>query len=80
MSDDTLNYKTSHLFAMPSFVEGIGRILDFSGSLNQYNSSPSGEDADLRAVSADWFAVGDDLKNALEEYHNQYVSERETED
>lgn len=55
---------TFSLFAKPSFVEGVGRILDFGGSMSQYNSSTSGQEADFRALSSDWRAIGEDMSEA----------------
>lgn len=56
------------LYARPSFFEGMARLFDFGGSLNQYNYSKSPNEADLRAMEADWQMVGEDLRNALKEY------------
>jgi hypothetical protein len=55
------------LFARPSFAEGVGRIMDLSNSLNAYNDSRSGTEADLRALRRDWMAIGHDVRVALEE-------------
>lgn len=57
---------TTFLFARPSFLEGLARIFDFSGALNEYNISATPEQADARALRSDWMAVGDDLRNALD--------------
>ncbi len=54
------------LFARPSFVEGISRALDMGGTLQEYNSSISPEQADSLALGADWRVVGQDLLNAME--------------
>ena len=56
---------TSFLFARPSFLEGLARIFDFGGSLNQYNTSATPEEADKRALRSDWLAVGDDMRRAI---------------
>jgi hypothetical protein len=57
---------TKLLFASPSFLEGVGRIVDFGGTLTEYNRSPSGAVADYVALACDWRAVGNDLKNVVE--------------
>ncbi len=62
-----MNDYTGFLYARPSFYEGMGRLLDFGNHLNQYNSSISPEQADALALYADWLAVGDDLRLAIEE-------------
>ena len=65
--------RASLLFAHPSALGGIARILDFGGTLNEYNTANSGEQADLLAAWADWLAVGDDLWTALRTYENQHM-------
>ncbi len=55
------------LYATPSIAEGIGRILDFGNTLTEYNTSPSGEQADFLALRADWRAVAADLRSAMVE-------------
>lgn len=58
------------LFARPSFMGGMARILDFGGTLKEYNTSPNEQMADAKALSEDWKAVGDDLRSALAEYRS----------
>ncbi|MFH1903424.1 MAG: hypothetical protein ABIK20_05180 [Candidatus Omnitrophota bacterium] len=53
------------LFAKPSFCEGIARIVDFGGILNEYNISRTPEETDYLALSSDWGCVGQDIYNAL---------------
>ena len=50
------------LFARPSFLEGVARILDLGTTLNEYNKSI---DADATALTMDMYAVGDDLREAI---------------
>lgn len=57
---------TTFLFARPSFSEGMGRILDFGNTLTEYNTSPSGEEADCRAFWSDWSAIGFDLHQVMQ--------------
>jgi hypothetical protein len=65
---ETVSPYTDFLYARPSFLEGMARIVDFLGLLQGYNASLTAEAADIRAVLADWDAVGDDFRLALEEY------------
>ena len=58
---------TSRLFARPSFIEGMARIFDMGGTLNEYNASPSGEEADAVAMWSDWAAIGQDMYAALDD-------------
>ena len=52
------------LFARPSFIEGIARIFDFSGTISEYNRCENGEEADYRALWSDWHAIGMDIREA----------------
>jgi len=58
------------LAARPSFVEGVARIFDFGGTLNEYNQSltPAQADAlafraDIEALRQDVLATGEQLRN-----------------
>ena len=55
---------TDFLYARPSILEGIGRNIDFFGTLNSYNYSENGEDADKTAIASDLLAVYKDLHEA----------------
>lgn len=54
---------TTFLFALPSFWESAGRILDLAGVTNGLNLL--GEATDPLALAADWAALGEDFRNAL---------------
>ncbi|MDR1611902.1 MAG: hypothetical protein LBT97_03865 [Planctomycetota bacterium] len=54
------------LFQRPSFIEGIGRILDAESALNSYNRNVSSEQADAQATAADWCMVGNDINKAMQ--------------
>jgi len=57
------------LFAAPSFFEGMARVLDIRGTIEElsYNKSSTPEEADVQALRSDWSVVVDDLDNSLEE-------------
>jgi hypothetical protein len=57
---------TDLLYARPSFLEGAVRLFDFAGALNVYNESLTGDEADFRALRADWYAVGQDVYEVLQ--------------
>jgi hypothetical protein len=59
---------SSFLFARPSFIEGVARIVDVGGTLNVYNVAPDGATADAWASAADWQAVGDCMKQSILRY------------
>jgi hypothetical protein len=52
------------MFARPSFVSGLARILDFGGTLNEYSDTTSDDEADYRALESDSLAVGDAIREA----------------
>lgn len=60
--------RSTFLFATPSFLEGIARLVDFGGGLQEFNSSEDEAQADARATAQDWAAVGDDLRAAAKAY------------
>lgn len=62
---------TNFLFARPSFLEGVGRLVDFGDTLTEFNRSLDDEQADYLALVADWSAVGDDIGAVI----SRYVSE-----
>lgn len=64
MSDDL---HSDYLFARPSLAEGAARIVDVSNSLNMYNYSRHGDEADARAIYEDWKALGHDVRVSLEQ-------------
>jgi hypothetical protein len=62
---------TTYLYATSSFLEGVARLVDFTGSLNTYNCSDSPEQADFKAISSDWMVVGGDLRKAIKDCQDQ---------
>ena len=59
-------FVSDFLFARPSFIEGVGRILDVGNVLNTYNGARTPVEADARAINQDWRAIGRDVRAALE--------------
>lgn len=62
---------TDFLFARPSFIEGMARIVDFGNTLNHYNDSPTPQDADRVALSMDWGMVGEDMYQAISNFETE---------
>ena len=62
---------TTYLYATSSFLEGVARLVDFTGSLNIYNCADSPEQADFKAISSDWMVVGGDLRKAIKHLQGQ---------
>lgn len=61
--DDSV--RSTFLFALPTWQEGVGRLVDFADALTEYNSTKEPENADARATAQDWLAVGDELRTAM---------------
>jgi len=59
--------QTDFLFAQPSFASGAARALDLWGQLDAYNESATTATADENAIAADWFVVGQDIFDALQQ-------------
>ena len=55
----------SFRFAMPSFLSGMARTLDFMGTLDDHQADWGDERLDALAVYHDWSAVGNDLGAAM---------------
>lgn len=61
-------YSSDFLVASPSLLSGAGRLFDFYGQFDEYNTSRNGTEADNKATASDWGMVGDDLRSAIAEY------------
>jgi len=55
------------LFANPSFIGGMASVLDLGSTLVAYNRSPSGSEADGRAIMSDWRNTGKDIAAAIDQ-------------
>lgn len=66
MNDQKDSYRTTFLFATPSFARGVGTIFNIWGNYYDYNISKTPQEADFRAIESDWGMVGQDIKNAFE--------------
>lgn len=61
----------SYLFACPTFWSGAARLLDLGNTFDQYNHSPSGQEADTIGMLIDWDAIGQDLWFSYEDYSSE---------
>ena len=66
----TMGY-SDFLFAQPGFLEGMARVVDTAGALNQYNRMPSSQEADALAMWADWAAVGAEIAAAAAQFNGR---------
>ncbi len=62
------------LFANPSILEGMSRVLDIGATLNEYNVSLSPEEADCAAIRSDWEAVASDIRSAMEKQRERLAA------
>ena len=66
-----MNERFGLLYATPSFLEGVARVIDIGDTLTEYNGSENGVEGDVRALRSDWQAVGDDLRRAMAQYRQE---------
>lgn len=73
-------------YARPSFVEGMARVLDIGGTLNQFDADdlmemhremrarrlaqPTGPEAEAEAIRRAWLTVGRHLRDAMGYYED----------
>jgi len=65
------NSPTFRLFALPSFIEGAGSVIDIFGSFDNYNHDDTPEEADLNALRSDWRAIGLDFEKAVNQFQEE---------
>lgn len=49
-----------------SFSDGMGSLICPSGSKERYNFDNTKEAADFNSLYADWLAIGEDMKKAID--------------
>ncbi len=64
---------SSVLLNKPKFISGMMRIFDMGATYTDYNSKKSGLEIDRQAFYSDFYAVGEDLKEATGEFVKTYV-------
>ena len=70
--------RTDYLFATPSFLTGVARLLDLSGRFDVYNDSADEAVADARAIYSDWRMVGQDLAGAMTVVEREQATPQDT--
>jgi len=60
-----LNKRTDFLFTEKNFWTGLASTFTMFGGTAEFNTSNSGEEADIKAISSDWEMVGEDFKKAM---------------
>ena len=67
-------YMPYDLFAEPSFVEGMARVIDIGNTLQEYNTSKTDHEADSKALKNDWKMIGGDVKKAMNMYEQELAT------
>jgi len=62
---------TDYLFTMPSFLSGMGSVLNLGGIHTNYNQNLTPQEADRKALASDFKAVGEDFKTAMRVYEKR---------
>jgi len=72
-AEETMNkrVKTDFLFAQPSLASGAARVLDLGSQFEDYNRCDTTDEADGKAIAADWLVVGQDLSDAIEQNESE---------
>jgi hypothetical protein len=63
---DRAKIMDSYLFASPSFLSGVARVVDLGGIFDDYNVSRTPQEADAAGLRSDWADVGRDLRSAFQ--------------
>lgn len=71
MSDNKLIIESSILYSSPSFFKGIARSGDLFGQLDEYNYSDTEAEADNKALAWDWYVVGSDISQSMDDINEQ---------
>lgn len=57
---------STYLFSKPKVIDGIASVIDLFGMYTIYNESPTGQEVDRRAFTADIQAMQKDGMNAFQ--------------
>lgn len=65
---------TGYLFSRPSFLSGLGSVLNLAGNYFEYNYSKSSNETDRKALQSDWKSIGQDIsfsihRNSVKKLH-----------
>jgi hypothetical protein len=63
---EEVNKMDDFLFASPSFICDMGRVIDLGATMTRFNKSESAAEADMRALSNDWSVVGAEIRQAAD--------------
>jgi hypothetical protein len=67
-------YKSDYIFVTPSFLMGMGSILNIAGNYFPFAQASSPAEADYNAIESDWGVIGRDIQNATEDVAGDCVN------
>ncbi len=56
---------TDFLFAKPTFISGMGAVIDLGGTMVRFNELLTPDEADYLALANDLATVGHDIRNFM---------------
>jgi hypothetical protein len=65
--------KTFRLFAIPSFASGVASAFDLFPDVSIINSSISPDEADIKAMQADFEMAGKDIEESMYEWEKEFT-------
>ena len=69
-----MNLRTDFLYARPSWLSGLARVLDLFGVFDSYNESRNPREADARAMYSDWRIVGQDIAWCVHRFDSEQAA------
>ena len=71
------SYTRDYIFVTPSFLMGMGSVLNIAGNYFPFTQAWSPAEADRRAIESDWGVVGCALLAAAEEVESGLINSSE---
>jgi hypothetical protein len=60
-------YKSGYIFVTPSFITGMGSVLNIAGNYFPFAQASSPIEADYQAIASDWGVIGHDIQMAADD-------------
>ncbi len=70
--DSLYLFYTTRLCERSSYISGLASIFNIAGNYSRFNYSKTPEEADMRAIAADWEVTAEDLKKAIKYFRLKY--------
>ena len=69
-------YQVDHLYPKTNFFVGVGSIFNIFGNYCEFNYSNGPNEADYKAISSDWNAVGNDIRRSTNVVGEELIHEK----